>query len=447
MKYARQWTEHANISFEVVRTGDAEIRVTFSEQTVFSYVGTASRELSQEKATMSLRIRPNSLEQNYARAVLHGFGHALGLKHVHQVTPSGIPWNLEALYSYYEKTLNWSPGQVKLNVLNLLAADSGISSPDGNSVMLYSIPKDLTSNEVSIQGQGALTAADIALVSASFPSWNNLNASLLPTNHPTNPWQSIKEGGQYTLHLPISPPASVVPKVAIGLTNIYTILEPTTGDNWVRVTSSVGTVTASSIEVQVGTWAETRLLTGTSSVFWATPGSPNPVFQTGTYGAQSQLINQRIQFPEPYKTRPKVFVGLSRINLGNVIDLDITVVSADKDGFYLNVTSPGTIDAAINWVAWPGNHPGVETGTFYAGPTKGAEGGDKLFTIEGEIEFDTIFDRQPKVHFALSSFNIVKNFQFPIALTAEVSKTALKWSVSSWLDLGRVRGNYLVFKV
>lgn len=52
---------------------------------------------------MSLRIQLDSFEQNYARAVLHGFSHALGLKHVHQVTPSVLPWDLEALYSYYKK--------------------------------------------------------------------------------------------------------------------------------------------------------------------------------------------------------------------------------------------------------------------------------------------------------------------------------------------------------
>lgn len=97
IKYARQWTEHANISFEVVSTGDADIRVTFNQGIVFSYVGTAGRELSQEKSTMNLQLHSNSVEENFARAVLHGFGHAIGLKHVHQVTPSVIPWDLEAL--------------------------------------------------------------------------------------------------------------------------------------------------------------------------------------------------------------------------------------------------------------------------------------------------------------------------------------------------------------
>lgn len=154
---------------------------------------------------------------------------------------------------------------------------------------------------MGIQGQGALTAVDIALVSKSFPTWNDLNASLVTTNHPVGPWQSIVEGGKYTLHLPISPPASVVPKVAIGLTDVFTT---TIGNEGARVESSVGTVTTSSIEVQARTWANSRLQRATSSVFWATPGFPNPVFQTGTY-AGGQVINQRIKFPESYITRPK----------------------------------------------------------------------------------------------------------------------------------------------
>lgn len=108
--------------------------------------------------------------------------HALGLKHVHQVTPSVIPWNKDALYSYYETNQHWSKAQVNLNVLNLLAADT-LSSPDGDSVMLYSIPASLTTNEVSIQGEGALTARDISVVEKSFPSWNDLNVSTVPTIH------------------------------------------------------------------------------------------------------------------------------------------------------------------------------------------------------------------------------------------------------------------------
>lgn len=438
IKYARQWTEHANISFEVVSTGDADIRVTFNQGIVFSYVGTASRELSQEKRTVNLQHHSHSVEENFARAVLHRFCHAIGLKHVHQVNPSGIPWDLEALYSYYASNQNWSKDKVDLNVLNLLAADT-LSSPDGDSVMLYSIPKNLTSNEVSIQGQDALTAADVALASSLIPSWNDLHIGLVPTTHPTSFWEGLPLGGSYNLKQPISPPASAVPKVAIGLAGVYTI-----GDQHIRVYSKVDAVTTSNINVRLATFDQSRLRKGALSTFWATPKSPDPVFQTGSYWTEKgQEINYRIKFEIPYKTRPKVFFSLSAIDLIDSYDLDVTVVSADKEGFYLNITSPnGPESAEIFWIAWPGTPTGVETGAFYTGPVKGGE----MYTIKGNTEFDTVFDSQPKVHFALSSFNFKPNGEFLITLTADASKTSLIWSASSWLPMGRVRGNYLVFK-
>lgn len=391
---------------------------------------------------MNLQLDSNSFEEKFARAVLHGFGLAIGLKHVHQITPSRIPWDFDALYSYYEKNQNWSKAQVKLNVLDLLGADT-LSSPDGDSVMLYSIPIDLTSNEVSIQGQGALTATDTALASSLIPFWNDLNVGLVPTIHSQDPWQSIPKGGVYQLKQPISPPASAVPKAAAAFTSVNTI-----GDSNLRVYSLVNSVTPSNIDVTIGTWDKSQLRKGILSTFWATPQSPNPIFQTGNYYSQNgQAINHRVQFEIPYKTRPKVFVGLSSIDMDGTYDLDATVVSADKEGFYVNITSPGGLrTASVSWVAWPANHPGVETGTFYIGP---APKSDKNYTIKGSTEFDTVFDRQPKVHFALSSFQInpAGEGEFSIFLTADASKTSLNWSASTWLGLGRVRGNYLAFQV
>lgn len=177
-----------------------------------------------------------------------------------------------------------------------------------------------------------------------------------------------------------------MPQAAIGLTNI----EIGVPEEWIRITSHITSGTTSNIDVEVGTWSPARQSLGTFSLFWATPQSPNPIFQTGIFPTRGQAINQRIKFKIPYKTRPKVFIGLSAIDLGSLFDLDTTVVSADKDSFYVNIASPGTLQAAdIHLVAWPGNHPGVETGTFYAGPVAA-----NVIT-KGEIELDTVFDSQP----------------------------------------------------
>lgn len=340
------------------------------------------------------------------------------------------------------KNNNWSKAQVDLNVLDLLKADNApASSPDGNSVMIYSIPGTLTANEVSIQGQGALTAADIARVNSSFPSWNDLNVGSVPTTHQNQPWQNVPQGATYNLKQAISSAASAVPKVALRLTEVQTIW-----DEYIRVFSSkLDSVTPSNIDVKIGTWATSRLLKGTLTTFWATPPqSPaDPIFQTGGFHTQGQAIDQWIKFDVPYKTRPKAFIGLTGIDLNVTYDLDATVVSAKREGFYVNITSPGTTLHAANifWVAWPGNLPGVETGTFYTRPAKGG-------SVEGKVQFDTVFDREPKAHFALSNFNFIKpNAEFQIYLTAKTTNTALEWSAGSWLPTGRIRGNYFVFKV
>lgn len=264
----------------------------------------------------------------------------------------------------------------------------------------------------------------------------------MPTIHNIVPPKDVAFDKEYTLHQPISPAASAKPKAAIGLIDV----ETGTSDPWIRIYSRIDTVTESNIDLKVGSWGKTQLFRETSSLFWATPQSsePNPIFQTGVLNVKAQAINQWVKFDIPYKTRPKVFVDISGIDLGGTLDLDTTVVSTNRDGFYVNVTSPGKLQSVdINWIAWPENQPGVETGTFYAGPVKGNS------TVKGDIELDTVHDSQPKVHFALSSLSLVVKTNFAFRLDATVSKTTLNWSAGTWSPQGlnRVRGNYLVFKV
>lgn len=309
--------------------------------------------------------------------------------------------------------------------------------------MLYSIPASLTTNEVSIQGEGALTARDISVVEKSFPSWNDLNVSAVPTIHNIVPPKDVAFDKEYTLHQPISPAASAKPKAAIGLIDV----ETGTSDPWIRIYSRIDTVTESNIDLKVGSWGKTQLFRGTSPLFWATPQSsePNPIFQTGVLNVKAQAINQWVKFDIPYKTQPKVFVDISGIDLGGRHSRPrYYIVSTNRDGFYVNTTSPEKLQSVdINWIAWPENQPGVETGTFYAGPVKGNS------TVKGDIELDTVHDSQPKVHFALSSLSLVVKTNFAFRLDATVSKTTLSWSAGTWLPQGlnRVRGNYLMFKV
>lgn len=97
--------------------------------------------------------------------VLHGFGLAIELKHIHQISSLNISYDFEVFYSYYASKQDWFKVPVHLNVLNLLKMDT-FSSLNEDSVMLYSRSRSLTCNKVNIQRQSALTIIDIALASS-----------------------------------------------------------------------------------------------------------------------------------------------------------------------------------------------------------------------------------------------------------------------------------------
>lgn len=49
-----------------------------------------------------------------------------------------------------------------------------------------------------------------------------------------------------------------------------------------------------------------------------------------------------------------------------ILDLDIAVTSIDQAGFIINIISKShIISTEINWIAWPENELGIETGFFY----------------------------------------------------------------------------------
>lgn len=440
MEYARQWTQHTNIAFDVVRTEGAEIRVTFNQGGNFSYVGTASLKVPKDESTINLVLSEDSPEEKFARAALHAFGLAIGLKHVHLVTPADIPWDLGAFYAYYKRTQGWIREQADLNVLNLLLSDTRPSlRSDRDSIMLFLIPADLTNNQLSVQSRGILSERDISLVSGLYPR-NDLNAGRVPTTHN---WKTAPKGFTYKLQQPINPAASAVPDVAIGLVNVDVDIP----QDRIRIATEADTVTTSNTNLIIKTWDETALYNGICSVFWSVPPSSDPTFQCGSYYNKGQVINQRINFKIPFKTRPRVFVGLSAIELDQTggWNLDATVVSTDRAGFLINLTSTKATDlksVAIYWIAWPENRPGVETGSFYAGRT------EQYKDATGTIQFDTAFDRQPVVHYALASFNFPKDYGFRVGLNATVSQTLLSWTAGtrSPLGLNWVRGNYLVSK-
>ena len=104
--------------------------------------------------------------------MLHEFGHALGAIHEHQNPSAGIPWNKEAVYRYYMgPPNNWPREQIDNNLFRRYSENiTNFSHFDSNSIMLYPIPAEFTTNGVAIGGRNSqLSELDIQFMKQQYP--------------------------------------------------------------------------------------------------------------------------------------------------------------------------------------------------------------------------------------------------------------------------------------
>ncbi|MBK9169561.1 MAG: pre-peptidase C-terminal domain-containing protein [Bryobacterales bacterium] len=172
-QYALEWTEHANLRFEFVSTGDAEIRIAFDQTDgSWSYLGTDALSIPANRATMNFGwLHAGTSLAEYSRVVLHEFGHALGCIHEHQHPHGGIPWDKEAVYaSYAAPPNNWSRDDVDANLFaRYEIAQTNFSAFDRESIMLYPVPQELTLGDYSVGWNGVLSATDKRFIAAQYP--------------------------------------------------------------------------------------------------------------------------------------------------------------------------------------------------------------------------------------------------------------------------------------
>jgi serralysin len=174
--HACQWNDYSGVQFQLVDSGDAEIRVAFSpEGGSWSAVGTDALETkAYPEATINLSWEvPDPTEEEFASVVLHEFGHALGCIHEHQSPAGEIPWDEEAVYEYYA-TFNWDRATIKRNVLEKWNYPQGqymmlYSKFDDKSIMLYPIQSWLTNGKYEVGWNLELSELDKQFISETYP--------------------------------------------------------------------------------------------------------------------------------------------------------------------------------------------------------------------------------------------------------------------------------------
>lgn len=171
---APRWSLYANIKFAFGTDPDAEIRVSCAEPDVsWSLLGTDALDCPKGQPTMNYGwLTPTTPFEECERVVLHEFGHALGLIHEHQHPDAGIPWNKDAVYSFFQR-LGWTKADVDHNLFQRYDRDSlRCSYYDRDSIMHYPVDPNLTIDGWQQGWNQDLSPVDRAFATLIYPPIN-----------------------------------------------------------------------------------------------------------------------------------------------------------------------------------------------------------------------------------------------------------------------------------
>lgn len=179
MEQARKWEQYANIKFEVVTSGDSDIRISFDsvDGGSWSYIGTDANYRSEDQATMNFGwFFDYTSNSEIQRTTLHEFGHALGAIHEHNSPASTIQWNKEVVYEYYMETQGWTEAQVDNNLFNKYSDNVTTNSEyDPDSIMHYAINSEFTLDGFSVGWNYDLSDIDKSFIEETYPFDDDTN--------------------------------------------------------------------------------------------------------------------------------------------------------------------------------------------------------------------------------------------------------------------------------
>ena len=170
------WSEYANITFNFITDGDADIRISFSADAgSWSAIGTdclVESYFPKYQPTMNFGwLRGDTSDEEYGRVVVHEFGHALGCIHEHQQPNENLNWNRDAVYRTFSGPPNyWSNADIDSNILNKYGPDGMTATRfDMDSIMLYQFDGSLFQDGVGTPLNVQLSSLDTGMISSMYP--------------------------------------------------------------------------------------------------------------------------------------------------------------------------------------------------------------------------------------------------------------------------------------
>ncbi|KAF9063977.1 hypothetical protein BDP27DRAFT_1367597 [Rhodocollybia butyracea] len=452
-QYATVWEQYANIHFEFVDDGPADIRVGFLFGLgSWSYVGTDALLRPADEPTMNFGwLFDITLDEEFSRTVVHEFGHALGCIHEHQQPNASIQWNKPVVYDAYWRSQHWPPAQVDAQVFDHYNATDVTSSVfDSHSIMEYEIPAEFTLNGFSAPSNTRLSATDIAFITGMYPG---VNVSPLDTgvfnSMGVRPWDAPTLDNRGTIRFS-GAPLQAIPQILVGL-------------NWfdfgyrtnVRIRSLVEQVTKEGCTINLQSWADT--VNYSTGVSWLQLPANNQDFQGGTFDTTDPSrttalgqVTRKIDFAHAYASPPTVVVFLASLDAekGRNIRAKVYATDVQNDSFIVHVDSRSDTllwNAGIAWFAYPTNKKGISSGTCSTSEVRSWEQASRLTNSKQTTFPNQTFDKTPRIFMAVNELDMGYRTNARIRLSSSnVTKTGMEWHIDAWGDTEMTNGLRIV---
>lgn len=151
--WAAEWEQYANISFDFVTSGDAEVRIGFdwndSKWITWSYTGTDCKYVTnQNEATLNFAFWDMASEQEMKADVFRAFGQVLGLELEHRHLSFDAGWS-SRIQQYWEGEIEDIPwAELKKYVFDPIEAKNleQTKEYDENSIMVWPFDRRYATN-------------------------------------------------------------------------------------------------------------------------------------------------------------------------------------------------------------------------------------------------------------------------------------------------------------
>ncbi len=170
MNAAQSWfIDGVRLTLRMALAGEkSDLRIAFdSNDGSWSYIGTDCLTIQPSKPTMNLGWATlDTAEKDFSSVVIHEFGHALGLLHEHNHPEALVQWDRAAVIADLAGDPNfWDDATIESNVFAKFAASTVITTDfDNESVMIYTIPLQWTTNGKSFMPSWKLSKGDAATI-------------------------------------------------------------------------------------------------------------------------------------------------------------------------------------------------------------------------------------------------------------------------------------------